>query len=315
MKNLYILKTFILLSVIILFHTINSTQAHAATCGVNSDNEIINSSLSSGCTVTPDTVYFPVYKIGLCTVVPTYLNYETACNIFFDKTTAQEVTVSKSSNIDLSSGISLDNGTYVAAIILLGNTISLKHSETFAGNRNGTSYEGGSYARSYGTDDAGTICITRTTSGDEDDLGSSGLESFLDCYDPDDSDGVPAAGKFTETSGAYSTGGSICSIDNSSGVVTAPSALTVEASNGDTVKFCGMENKSTLEKYTSSVSNATRQLAIQSFETSLVTTSDTSSIDIGFKVTDMLSLEERTGGSFTYTNAFIEGVSLTITVE
>jgi hypothetical protein len=314
MNNLYILKTFISFLVIILFHTINPTQGHAATCGVNSDNEITNSSLSSGCTVTPDTVYFPVYKIGLCTVVPTYLNYETACNIFFDKTTAQEVTVSKSSNVDLSSGISLDNGTYVAAIILLGNTISLKHSETFAGNRNGTTYEEGSYTRSYGTDDAGTICITRTTSGDEDDLGSSGLESFLDCYDPDDAEGVPAAGKFTETSGAYSTGGSKCSI-NSSGVVTAPATLTVTATNGYTVKFCGMLNKSTLETYTSSVSNATRQLAIQSFETPVVTTSDTSSIDIGFKVTDMLSLEERTGGSFTYTNAFIEGVSLTFKVE
>jgi len=76
-----------------------------------------------------------------------------------------------------------------------------------------------------------------------------------------------------------------------------------------------MENDTTLEEYSGTSTNATRQLAIQEFDTNVVTTKDTKSIDIGFKVTDMLMLEERTVNGTTYTNAFIEGVSLTFTVK
>ena len=316
MKNLNLIKQLSFLAAFIFIHAITSTQAHAATCAVNNstDKEITDASVNAGCTVTPDTVYFPVYKIGLCKEVPTFENYQTTCNIFYDNTTAVEVEVSKSSNLNLKSGVSLDNGTYKAAIILLGNTIALKHSENFEGKRTGVELEDGAYVNTSGSASNGTVCVTRTISGNEDDLGTNGLQSFLTCYEPGDPE-LPAAGKFSETSGAYSTGGDVCSIDTLTGLVVAPSALTVTASNNDTVKFCGLLNNTTLETYSNGNTNATRQLAIQTFQTPVVTTSTTKSIDIGFKVTDMLSLEKRNVNSVDYTNAFIDGVSLTFTVE
>ena len=280
------------------------TEAQAATCGLNSDGEITDGSLSSGCTVTPDKAYFPIYKVGLCEEIPTYLNYQTACSIFIDNSIATEVEVSKNNNLSLKNGITLDVGTYKAAIVLLGNTIGLKHADTFESNRNGTESNGGLLQKS-----TGDYCSARLASGSEDDLGSGGLESFLDCADE-----VLVAGKFTETEGVYLTnGGDSCSINSSGAVV---SSLSVASSSGETVNFCGMNGSSTLETYSNSTTtNATRQLAIQTFTTPVVTTENTKSIDIGFKLTDMLSLEERTVGSVVYTNAFIEGLSLTFTVQ
>ena len=318
MNNSNIFKTFFLLTAIIFIHAFSATNILAASCSssatfVNSDGEVSDSGITAKCTVTPDTVYFPVYKIGLCKVVPTFENYQTACNVFYEKSTDVLVEVSKSSNLELKTGVNLENATYKAAIILLGNSISLKHSQTFEGKRTGMQLISGSYEKTSGAADTGTVCVTQNISGNAD-FTTAGLESFLTCYEIDDP-ALPSTGIFEETSGAYSTEGDVCSVNSSTGLVNAPTVLTVTASNNDTVKFCGMENDTTLEKYSGTSTNATRQLAIQEFDTNVVTTKDTKSIDIGFKVTDMLMLEERTVNGTTYTNAFIEGVSLTFTVK
>jgi len=266
-----------------------------------------------------DTVIFPVYKVGLCTEVPTYLNYQTACNIIFDKSSAVDITVNstnKSTNMDLAgaSGISLDNGTYKAAIVLLGNTISLKHTETFDSKRNGQ--KNSTLAIASGTDDNGTVCVTRATAGSEDDFGTGTpkLESFLECYENVVDSNNPTAGVFVESGGAYLTEGVVCKIV--SGDVVAPDVMTITDASGDLVKYCGMKDKDTLETYTSSsVTDATRQLVIQKFQTPVVTTSSTTAVNIGFKVTNMLAVEERTASSVQYTNYFIDGMSLNFTAN
>ena len=317
MKNSNIIKTLSFLSVSILLQIFTATVSQAASCdNYISEGAITNAGVTAKCTVTPDTVIFPVYKVGLCTEVPTYLNYQTACSIIFDKSSAVDITVnstSKSTNMDLAgaSGISLDNGTYKAAIVLLGNTISLKHTETFDSKRNGQ--KNSTLATASGTDDNGTVCVTRATAGSEDDFGTGGLESFLDCYENVDGDN-PAAGKFVESGGAYLTESERCSIV--SGVVVAPDVMTVTDASGDLVKYCGMKDNDTLETYTSSkVTDATRQLVIQKFQTPVVTTSSTTAVNIGFKVTNMLAVEERTASSVEYTNYFIDGMSLNFTAN
>ena len=322
MNNSNIFKTFFLLTAIIFIHAFSATNIQAASCSssatfMNSDGEITDAGVTAKCTVTPDTAYFPVYKIGLCTEVPTYQNYQTKCNLIFDKSTAVEITVNssnKSTSMDIAgaSDISLDNGTYEAAIILLGNTISLKHTATFESKRNGQELNGSTYSTSNGTDANGTVCVTRATSGNEDDFGSGGLESFLDCYENVDGDN-PAAGKFVESGGAYLTESETCNIV--SGVVVAPNVMTITDASGDLVKYCGMKDKDTLETYDDGATDATRQLVIQDFQTPVVTNSNTTAVNIGFKVTDMLAVEERTASSVQYTNYFIDGVSLNFTAN
>ena len=318
MKNSNIIKTLSFLSVSILLQIFTATVSKAASCdNYISEGAITNAGVTAKCTVTPDTVIFPVYKVGLCTEVPTYLNYQTACSIIFDKSSAVDITVnstSKSTNMDLAgaSGISLDNGTYKAAIVLLGNTISLKHNETFDSKRNGQ--KNSTLATASGTDDNGTVCVTRATAGSEDDFGTGGLESFLECYENVVDSNNPTAGLFVESGGAYLTEGVVCKIV--SGDVVAPDVMTITDASGDLVKYCGMKDKDTLETYTSSkVTDATRQLVIQKFQTPVVTTSSTTAVNIGFKVTNMLAVEERTASSVEYTNYFIDGMSLNFTAN
>ena len=318
MKNSNIIKTLSFLSVSILLQIFTATVSQAASCdNYISEGAITNAGVTAKCTVTPDTVIFPVYKVGLCTEVPTYLNYQTACSIIFDKSSAVDITVnstSKSTNMDLAgaSGISLDNGTYKAAIVLLGNTISLKHTETFDSKRNGQ--KNSTLATASGTDDNGTVCVTRATAGSEDDFGTGGLESFLECYENVVDSNNPTAGLFVESGGAYLTEGVVCKIV--SGDVVAPDVMTITDASGDLVKYCGMKDKDTLETYTSSkVTDATLQLVIQKFQTPVVTTSSTTAVNIGFKVTNMLSVEERTASSVQYTNYFIDGMSLNFTAN
>ena len=318
MKNSNIIKTLSFLSVSILLQIFTATVSQAASCdNYISEGAITNAGVTAKCTVTPDTVIFPVYKVGLCTEVPTYLNYQTACSIIFDKSSAVDITVNstnKSTNMDLAgaSGISLDNGTYKAAIVLLGNTISLKHTETFDSKRNGQ--KNSTLATASGTDDNGTVCVTRATAGSEDDFGTGGLESFLECYENVVDSNNPTAGLFVESGGAYLTEGVVCKIV--SGDVVAPDVMTITDASGDLVKYCGMKDKDTLETYTSSsVTDATRQLVIQKFQTPVVTTSSTTAVNIGFKVTNMLAVEERTASSVQYTNYFIDGMSLNFTAN
>ena len=89
MNNYNILKTFLFFSAIIFIHASSATNVEAASCSstagyMTSEGEITDLGVSNRCTVTPDTAYFPVYKIGLCTEVPTFENYQTKCNMIFD---------------------------------------------------------------------------------------------------------------------------------------------------------------------------------------------------------------------------------------
>ena len=325
MNNSNIFKTFSFLSTIILIHAFGATNVEAASCSstagyMTSEGEITDAGVTAKCTVTPDIAYFPVYKIGLCTEVPTYENYQTKCNLIFDKSSAVEIAVNssnKSTKLDIAgaSGISLDNGTYEAAIILLGNTISLKHTATFEKERSGQYELNSGYSTTSGSDGDGTVCVTRATSGNEDDFANFGLNSFLDCYENIDAPDNPTAGKFVESGGAY-LASERCKIDSVTGAVDATDEMTVTDASGDLVVYCGMKDKDTLETYSSSnVTDATMQLVIQDFQTAVVTTSSTTAINIGFKVTDMLAVEERTALSVQYTNYFIDGMSLNFTAN
>ena len=93
MNNSNIFKTFSFLSTIIFIHAFSATNVEAASCSstagyMTSEGEITDAGVTAKCTVTPDIAYFPVYKIGLCTEVPTYENYQTKCNLIFDKSSA-----------------------------------------------------------------------------------------------------------------------------------------------------------------------------------------------------------------------------------
>ena len=292
--------------------------AEADSCE-ESNGEILNSNFvgSGDCTVTPDIAMFPIHKLGLCKEVPTFENYLTECQFLVEYSTPKEVEVSKDTVVQLSDTITLNEGVYEAAVLVVGNTIGLKHSDVFEGPQKGNEADGDEFNVT-----KGKYCSTRAYTGNQDmfdsaDGGDSAgevetLESFLDC-----SDEPLTAGLYREDKGAYGSN-TLCTISNVTGLVMAPTKLTTTNSTVGTVQICAIGANGVPAQ------PGVKQLAIQTLPTPVVINSNTSSIDIGFELTDMLIFEQHSGNgtldgsaitSHTFTNAFVESVGLKITTE
>ena len=273
------------------FLLLHSGNLEAASCSRNANGEILDASIAPDCTVTPDEVHFPIYKFGLCEEIPTYLNYLTACEFLYDSVTGETVVVTASSNFNLMENATIFPGIYEAAVVLVGNTISVRHSEEFDVDWDGIEDAGPPVIGS-----SGKYCSTRLDSGSEDDF-----DSNLDCAD----DPIEA-GLFSETVGAYHTAGA-CSIVGGSTV----SNLSFTTNSGSTT-ICGMLDEDTLETYVAGDTDATRQLIVQTFTNEVTISPDTASLDIAFKVTDMLSIENPAGD---WIQAYLDGVEVAIEVD
>jgi len=79
---------------------------------------------------------------GICTSAPTEVNYRSVCNAIFDNTSGQDVEVTTNSSLPLDDAISLTEGTYTHAWILVGNTVHYKASAEFTPDRIGKSGTG-----------------------------------------------------------------------------------------------------------------------------------------------------------------------------
>jgi hypothetical protein len=311
MKKLLKITSFVLALVLYLAP---ATEAEAeAACSVNADDEVSNvitSDDGTWCTVTPDYASFPLFKLGLCGKIPTYESYQTDCTFIIDNVAAQDLEIFKGSSLSLTGDVTLPAGSYPAAVILLGNEISLKHTQTFSTDYNGWEASGG------GSTEVGDRCSTRTSSGSQDDIVSS-MRGFFDCVDQDDAEQL-TPGWFAETSGAYlavdvSNNPVTCSISNGV-IVEASTELAFTTDSGSSV-VCGMFNDTELEEYTGSVSDATRQLVVQTFTDPVVISGSSSSIDFGMKLDNMLSLEGYAVSGTTYINGFVDGIEFTVAVQ
>lgn len=319
MKHLNSFRMLVLSSAVVLLQISSTTVLQAADRCDESNGEILASNFfnSGDCTVTPDIAMFPIYKLGLCKEVPTYENYLTGCQFLVEYSTPKEVEVSKDTVIQLSESITLNEGVYKAAVLVVGNTIGLKHSDVFATPHKGNEPDDDEFNVS-----EGKYCSTRAYTGNQDMFESAGggisdgevatLESFLDC-----SDEPLTAGLYREDKGAYGSG-TLCRIDNSTGLVVAPTALTTTNNTIGTVQICAIDANGDPDQ------PGIMQLAIQTLPSPVVISPNTSSIDIGFELTDMLLLEQHTGDgtlggnaitSHTFTNAFVESVGLKITAR
>ena len=65
-------------------------------------------------------------------------------------------------------------------------------------------------------------------------------------------------------------------------------------------------------EYVAGDTDATRQLITQTFATEVTISPDTASLDIAFKVTDMLAIENPAGD---YIQAYLDGVEVAIEVD
>ena len=325
MKNLNTIKAITLFSAIIFLQVFSATGVKAAECTRNATSGgILASNFSSEgvCQVTPDVAMFPLLKIGLCAEVPTFKNYLTNCKFLLEYASQKKVQISKSTTIKLKDNLTLDEGLYKAAVIVMGNTIGLQHSDVFHSSVLG---------QEANLDDGpGKYCATRATTGNLDQFDSSdddttttatgevdNLESFLICDDT-----APTPGLYIEDKGAYEAVDNesgdyiLCKLD-SDGVVEAPTALTTGAITNSTigkVQICALASDGTTPEQP-----GVQQLAIQTLPAAVSINANTTSINVGFELTNMLQFEQHTasysGSDKTYTNAFVESVGLKITTN
>jgi hypothetical protein len=271
------------------------------------------------CQVTPDIAMFPLLKIGLCAEVPTYANYLTNCKFLVEYASQKQVLISKDTTVKLKDSLTLDEGIYKAAVIVMGNTIGLQHSDVFHSSVLG---------QEANLDDGpGKYCATRAVTGNLDQFDSSdndtaitatgevnNLESFLICDDT-----APTPGLYIEDKGAYEAvdglGNDIlCSLD-SDGVVVAPSALTTTNSTVGKVQICALASDGI-----SPEQPGVQQLAIQTLPGSVTINANTTSINVGFELTNMLQFEIHeaeyiNNSPADFMNAFVESVGLKITTN
>ena len=326
MRNLNIFKALALFSAVILVQAFSASGVKAAEC-TRTNGEIDDNNFTTGtkkCTVTPDLAVFPLLKIGLCEKIPTYANYLSNCKFILEYATAEDVQIAKGSSVQLKNNLTLNEGTYKAAVLVIGNTIGLKHSDIFETDHNGQEADGSVFYVS-----PGKYCSTRKSTGNLDQFDSanggisdgevSTLESFLICDDE-----AIVAGLYTEDRGAYfavdeDTGDEIlCSLDNA-GAVVAPAALETSNATVGTVQICALAADGVTPEQP-----GVQQLAIQTLPKAVVINSNTSFIDVGFELTNMLQFEQHNAAgtipgnastTHTFTNAFVESVGLKITTK
>ena len=133
------------------------------------------------------------------------------------------------------------------------------------------------------------------------------FDSNLDC-----ANSALAGGIFSETDGAYNTAGLGGRCNIAAGAIS--SNLTFNTASGSTT-VCGMLDASTLETYTGSDTDATRQLVTQTFATAVKISPNTTSLNIAFKVTDMLSIEDVSAGGVDYIQAYLDGFEIAIDAQ
>ena len=327
MKNLSIFKALTLFSAVILIQAFSSTEVKAAEC-TRTNGAIDGSNFTNNgvCQVTPDVAMFPLIKVGLCEEVPTYVNYLTSCKFLVEYTTAEEVQITKSTSIQLKNSLTLNEGTYKAAVLVIGNTIGVKHSDIFATTQNGNKFD---TVEDEFTVAQGKYCSTRAYTGNQDMFDSANggasegevetLESFLDC-----STSASTAGLYKENKGAYLAEDNanppnfiLCDLDDN-GVVIAPDALTTTNSTVGTVQICAMAANGTTPEQP-----GVQQLAIQTLPTAVKIDANTTTINVGFELTNMLQFEQHSAAGILndtdvtvpFTNAFIESVGLKITTK
>ena len=140
MKNIKYL--FLILSTIFIFEMFNSNKAEACTIssGVYSESDIDN-----GCDTAPDEYEIVIYKLYLCTSIPTEATTSstvvlTPCSQVFNNASGATAAVTQGAEIVLDGTyIRPPNGTYTHGYAYMDNTFGITWAGELSGAKTGTS--------------------------------------------------------------------------------------------------------------------------------------------------------------------------------
>ena len=128
MKNSNIIKLIAFFSAVILIQAFNATGVQAAACTASSN---------SSCEVTPSSVKFKFFEVGLCKSKPTKPSAGSKfdmsdCNILFKNTNGVEVNISDLDvSIPLADNLTITEDTYTRAYMIIDNAFEMKVEHQF----------------------------------------------------------------------------------------------------------------------------------------------------------------------------------------
>ena len=212
------------------------------------------------CVTDLDQFKIDLYKIGICRSAPDTTNpasdWSSKCAFILDRTTALETELTATTSVDIASYVDLSvltEGTYTHAVLMIGNTMYSKMRKQFADTFIGRTSVG-SYC--YSID--GATWEGRNPSRDE-------LQA--ECV---------ASEAVMNSNGNHGYMGRTQVNFNGSVSKTA----------GDGANVYLMADASTLATLSDSTSNATRLAGVIAFDTSKVITANTTSVNLGFQLTN-----------------------------
>ena len=212
------------------------------------------------CVTDLDQFKIDLYKIGICRSAPDTTNpasdWSSKCAFILDRTTALETELTATTSVDIASYVDLSvltEGTYTHAVLMIGNTMYSKMRKQFADTFIGRTSVG-SYC--YSID--GATWEGRDPSRDE-------LQA--ECV---------ASEAVMNSNGNHGYMGRTQVNFNGSVSKTA----------GDGANVYLMADASTLATLSGSTSNATRLAGVIAFDTSKVITANTTSVNLGFQLTN-----------------------------
>lgn len=118
------------------------------------DSATYSESEDGYCTITPDSMKVKIYEFGLCAGASSPSD-KSACTTLFSSPTGTEIDLAVGLSVSLADDVTLAEGSYANAYLVLSNVTSLKASHTFSSSR--SDLDGNS----------GNICYTNGRSWDD----------------------------------------------------------------------------------------------------------------------------------------------------
>lgn len=222
-----------------------SAQATAqSTCSTDGSGAI--TATSGDCYVQPDEYYMTLYRVGLCTSIPsatTTTAFNTSsCTTIFENAASNRVLVQKGIATPLSGTMTKPpNGAYVAGYIEVAPQFQVKASKVFSGTRVGSSGGSGTSCWSItGSVYVWDLPVTPTLVECGASAGTAGVTTqLMNSFNPTSAlysqtftgGGVTVSAYLVKSDNMLPTGGSVANANNVSKLLgVAPMAVTVSSS-------------------------------------------------------------------------------------
>ena len=252
----------------------------------NADGDITfidgSSGLSTACNLTPDSMTINLHFIGLCTAEPTIANFRTACSSIFTSNTGESKKITTTTSANLTNDVTLTEGSYTHAAILIKNNIGYTVKKKFSPARSGKTGTG----EWCWTLDGETTTVNSNFAQRSTWIAECGAEA-------------PATlGTHTSNQNAIWSEASGNRFDNYETGTTASTTWTVYLLKADETI-----NTGTPGNY-GSFGTASYFLGIQKFNTAVSITPKTANLDVGFRLEDTFSVETKLNAGTQYIPRF-----------